>query len=30
MPQKDKTAAKDSVSIVLRGPDGQVKQETNA
>lgn len=29
MPAKDKATAKDTVLIVLRGPDGKVKQETN-
>lgn len=26
----DKTAAQDNVHIVLRGPNGQIKQETSA
>jgi hypothetical protein len=30
MPAKDKAATKDTVQIVLRGPDGKVKQESNA
>lgn len=28
MPPKDKAVAKDNVTVVLRGPDGKVKQET--
>ena len=30
MPANDKAVANDTVTVVLRGPDGKVKQETNA
>ena len=30
MPMKEKAGAKDNVTVVLRGPDGTIKQETSA
>lgn len=27
MPAKDKAAASDNVTVVLRGPDGKIKQQ---
>lgn len=30
MPAQDKTAATDAITVVLRGPNGKVKQESNA
>lgn len=30
MPANDKAAAKDTVTVVLRGPDGNVKNEVKA